>query len=162
VLSDRGTRSQIVLRVWRAERLARPSNCETEARLLRPELPRVDPSSVVDQRPIDAPRGYDVRLVVGVDALGTQGVHGYALAVGAAVNRCYVAAYETWADGPNAPERVAGRLAAMVPGVIETVELPAADDRNVSPLSPRSSHCATPEKIVDGVHLCLPLDHASG
>jgi len=166
VLVHPATRSEIALRVWRAERLARPSRCEAEARQIRPELPPVDPGGVVEQRVIDAPHGYDVRLVVGVDPMGARGVHGYALAVGAAVGRCYVAAYRTWADGPNAAERVAGRLALMVPGVIETVELPAADDRDVSALSrtPQGplSRCATPEKILGVVHLCLPLDHASG
>ncbi len=140
VLEDRSSRAELVLRVWRAERLTRPSDCEATARLVRPKLPRFDPASILDRRVIDAPRGYDVRLVVGVDATGTGGVRGYAVAIGAAIGKCYVAAYQTWAEGPNAPERVASRLAVVVPGVIEKVEVPQADDRDVSsgmPESPR-------------------------
>jgi hypothetical protein len=129
LLEQRATSSRIVLRVWKAARLVRPSECEAEARLLRPALPRVDPSAVLDARSIDAPHGYDVRLVVGLQDGRDRSVHGFALAVGAAVGRCYLSAYETRADGPSAAERVADRLATMVPGFIETVEIDGAEAR---------------------------------
>jgi hypothetical protein len=127
VLEQRATDSRILLRVWKAARLVRPAECEREARLLRPALPRVDPVTLLDQRSITAPRGYDVRLAVTVEDDQHGGVRGLALAVGAAVGRCYLAAYETRAEGASAPARVADRLATMVPGFIETVEVEGAE-----------------------------------
>jgi hypothetical protein len=129
VLEQRATSSRIVLRVWKAARLVRPAECEAEARLLRPLLPRVDPVTVLDQRSIAAPRGYDVRLVVTLEEDQERAVRGFALAVGAAVGRCYLAAYETRAEGQSAHERVADRLATVVPGFIETVEVDGAEVR---------------------------------
>jgi hypothetical protein len=129
VLEQRATNSRIVLRVWKAARLVRPAACEAEARLLRPALPRVDPVTLVDERSIAAPRGYDVRLVVTVDDDHRRTVRGLALAVGAAVGRCYLAAYETWAEGASAAEHVADRLATMVPGFVETVQVGSVDAR---------------------------------
>ncbi len=127
VLARRESNERLTLRVWRAARLVRPEECETEARRLRSTLPVADPSTVVDSRRIDAPAGYDVRLVVGVEP-SAEGVHGYAVAVGAAVSRCYAGVYEIWAGGPGAVERVAEQLAVMVPAVIETLVVPKADE----------------------------------
>jgi hypothetical protein len=127
VLAQRATNSRIVLRVWKAARLVRPAECEAEARLHRPTLPKTDPTTLLDERSISAPRDYDVRLFVGVHEAAQRRVHGYALAVGAAVGRCYLGVYETWADGPAAPERVADRLATMVPGFIETLSIESAE-----------------------------------
>lgn len=129
VLEQRSTSSRVVLRVWKAARLVRPAECEAEARLARPTLPRPEPTTVLDERPITAPEGYDVRLVVAVEEGPRRSVHGYALAVGAAIGRCYLGSYETWAEGPSAPEHVADRLAAMVPGFIETLRVEGAEVR---------------------------------
>jgi hypothetical protein len=125
VLEHRDGRSRLVLRVWRAERLVRPSMCENTARLHRPTLPQAEAGEIIERRKIDSPRDYDVHLTAGIDKARGGGVHGFALAVGATVGRCYLGLYETWADGPGAPERVAERLAIMIAGVIENVALPA-------------------------------------
>ena len=118
-----------MLRVWKAARLVRPAQCEAEARLLRPALPRVDPATLLDERSLGAPRDYDVRLIVAVEQDRHQVVRGLALAVGAAVGRCYLVASETRAEGASAAERVVDRLATMVPGFIETVEVEGAEAR---------------------------------
>jgi hypothetical protein len=129
VLEQRSTNSRIVLRVWKAARLVRPAECEAEARLLRPALPRADPQTLLDARRIAAPADYDVHLVVGVEETSGRGVHGFAIAVGAAVGRCYLGEYETRAEGSHAAELVADRLATMVPGFIETVVVEGAEVR---------------------------------
>jgi hypothetical protein len=129
ILEHPKTNSHVVLRVWKAARLVRPAECEAEARFLRPKLPRLDPSTLLDHRRIGAPQGYDVHLAVAVDQGSDGVVRGVALAVGAAVGRCYLGAYVTQAEGPNAPARVADRLATMVPGFIETVEIEGAEAR---------------------------------
>ena len=128
LLEHRATESRLALRVWLAPRLVRPEACEADARLVRPSLPGGDASGVVEARRIDAPAGFDVRLVVGVEPRA-GGVHGYALAIGAGTSRCYVAAYETESSGERAAERVAERLAVVVSGVLETLRVPNAEGR---------------------------------
>jgi hypothetical protein len=132
VLEHRDSASTITLRLWSAERLVRPEACEAEARLARPALPEVEPGFRIEERRLEAPAGFDVRLVVGAQAGPEASVRGSALAVGAGVGRCYVAAYETHAGGPHAAERVADRLGLVVQGFFETVVLPNAE-RRVSP-----------------------------
>jgi hypothetical protein len=133
LLEHRGTDSRLALRVTLAPRLVRPEQCEAEARLARPSLPGSDANSVVEQRKLAAPAGFDVRLLVGVEPKGT-GVHGYALAVGAATSRCYLAAYETESTGTRAAETVAERLAVVVSSVFETLRVPNAERRVQPPL----------------------------
>ena len=133
LLEHRGTHSRLALRVTLAPRLVRPEQCEAEARLARPTLPGGDANGVVEQRKLAAPAGFDVRLLVGVEPKGT-GVGGYALAVGAATSRCYVAAYETESAGTRAAETVAERLAVVVSSVFETVRVPNAERRVPPPL----------------------------
>jgi hypothetical protein len=132
LLEHRATESRLVLRVWLAPRLVRPERCEADARLARPNLPGGEATGVVEERRLAAPAGFDVRLVVGVEPSG-GGVHGYALAVGAATNRCYVAAYETDSAGERADQRVAERLAVVVSGVLETLRVPSAESRALPP-----------------------------
>ncbi len=132
VLEHAPTESRLTLRVTLAPRLVRPEACEAEARLARPSLPgRGDADAIVEQRTIGAPEGFDVRLVVGATP-ASDGVRGFALAVGAATSRCYVGLYETTATGPRAAEQVADRLALAVSGILETMHVPNVD-RRVSP-----------------------------
>jgi hypothetical protein len=128
VLEHRATHSRLALRVTLASRLVRPEQCEADARLARPSLPGADASGVVERRRLPAPSGFDVRLQVGVEPK-RDGVYGYALAVGAATSRCYVAAYETESHGEHAAESVADRLAVVVSGVLETMRLSNAEER---------------------------------
>ncbi|HEY3493526.1 MAG TPA: hypothetical protein VGK73_02525 [Polyangiaceae bacterium] len=129
LFEHRPSASTIALRVWRAARLVRPSECEAEARFLRPGLPAVAPASRIDERRLTAPADFDVRLVVGAEPGPGTSVRGSVLAVGAGIGRCYLASYETHADGAHAAERVADRLDALVRGFFETVELESADRR---------------------------------
>ncbi|HTQ07653.1 MAG TPA: hypothetical protein VMI54_27540 [Polyangiaceae bacterium] len=128
LLAHRATHSTLVVRITLASRLVKPEQCEADARLARPSLPAIDPSSVVERRTLAAPAGFDVRLVVGVTP-SPRGVHGYALAVGASTSRCYVAAFETESEGVGAAERVADRLAVVVSGTLDTVRVPGAELR---------------------------------
>ena len=132
-LEHAASHSRLVLRLMLAPRLVRPEQCESDARLARPSLPSSEKSSaIVERRSIAAPEGFDVRLVVGVEPSATNGVHGFALAVGAGTSRCYVAAFETESAGPRAAEEVADRLAVAVSGILEQMHVPNVD-RRVSP-----------------------------
>lgn len=128
VLTHGPTGSVLALRVTLAPRRVRPSECEADARLARPSLPGDEQSGVVERRVLAAPAGFDVRLRVGVEPRAGE-VHGYALAVGAATSRCYVAAFETDAAGASAAERVADRLAVVVTGTLERMRIPSAEQR---------------------------------
>jgi len=134
VLEHGPTRSTLVLRVSRAGRLVRPEQCEAEARLLRPTLPASDASSIVERRKLAAPPGFDTRVVVGVEPRAGGSVHGFALAVGAATGRCYVASFETESTGAGAPDTVADRLAVVVSGVLGTLHVSSADERVAPPV----------------------------
>ena len=133
VLVHASSHSSLALRIGRAPRLVRPEACEAEARLLRPRLPAVDASNLVEQRSLAAPRGFDTHVRVGVEPRAEGRVHGVALAIGAAIGRCYVAAFETEGEGPHAAEDVADRLAVVVSGVFETLHVPEADERATPP-----------------------------
>lgn len=134
VLDHASTRSTLVLRVSRAARLVRPEQCEAEARLLRPSLPASDAASIVERRPLEAPPGFDTRLVVGVEPRAGGSVYGFALAVGAATGRCYVASFETESAGAGAPDAVADRLAVVVSGVLGTLHVSTAEERVPPPV----------------------------
>jgi hypothetical protein len=61
-------------------------------------------------------------------------VHGFALAVGAATGRCYVASFETESAGAGAPGTVADRLAVVVSGVFGTLHVSVAEERVQPPV----------------------------
>lgn len=121
--------SSFTLRVWRAARLVRPAQCEAEARLARPSLPELEPQSLLEERALTTPAGFDVRLRVAAFPGKSSSIRGAALAVGAGIGRCYVAAFETEADGPLAAELIANRLDAMVEGTFAGVRLANAEER---------------------------------
>jgi hypothetical protein len=129
VLEHAPSSARVVVRVWRAARLVRPAECEAEARIARPSLPRVDPESIVDSLPLDAPKDFSGSLVIGVEPMPNGGAHGFALAVGAAVGRCFVLVFETTADGADAASTVAERLHAAAARIVPSVELSGVDER---------------------------------
>ena len=129
VLEHAGSRSMLSVRVSRAARLVRPGECEAEARLVRPSLPRVAPEAVIDSRPLDAPQGFTGSTVVGVDVTPSGSTRGYVLAVGAAIGRCFVLAFETSADGANAARVVGDRLRAATDRIVPSIELRSIDER---------------------------------
>ena len=123
------SRSTLALRVWRAARVVRPAECEAEARILRPQLPRVDPESIVDSRRIEAPHEFLGTLVVGVEPVPGGSTRGFALAVSSTVGRCFVFCFETVADGADAALVVAGRLHEAVDRILPSVELHGVEER---------------------------------
>jgi hypothetical protein len=129
LLQHAASSARVALRVWRAARLVRPAECEAEARLARPSLPRADPESLVDSRALEAPKEFSGSLVVGVEPTPNGGAHGFVLAVGAAVGRCFVLVFETTADGADAANAVAERLRAAADRIVPSVELSGVDER---------------------------------
>jgi hypothetical protein len=129
VLEDARTRSKLVVRVWRAARRVHPAECEAEARLARPDLVVVEPSALIEERAISAPRGFHGVLRVAAGPAEVGRVKGVVVAVGAAVGRCYFAGLETWSAGEHAAETVADRLVAMVSGTFQAVRIIEVEER---------------------------------
>lgn len=123
------SRSRLALRVWRAARGVRPAECEAEARIVRPDLPRADPESIVESRRIQAPDDFMGTLVVGVEPMPDGSTHGYALAVSSTIGSCFVFCFETVADGADAPLVVADRLQDAADRILPSVELHGVEER---------------------------------
>ena len=123
------SRSRLALRVWRAVRGVRPTECEADARIARPDLPRADPESIVDSRSIQAPEDFMGTLVVGVEPMPDGSTRGFALAVSSTIGRCFVFCFETVADGANAALVVADRLQEAVDRILPSVELRGIEER---------------------------------
>lgn len=120
--------SELLVRTWTASRLARPSDCEQQVRLWRPDLPVPGADTQVDRQVLDVPSGYRTDLVVAVQPR-KPGIEGVALAFGAAVGRCYALVYTTSAVGPGAESAVGRRLAIVVDGIVRRVRVLTIEDR---------------------------------
>lgn len=131
-LEDARTRSRLMIRLWRAARLVQPAACEAEARLARPDLPVVDASALIEERALTAPAGFHGVLRVSAVPAGVGQVKGVVMAVGAAVGRCYFAVLETRAEGADAPETIAERLAVMVSSTFEAVRIVEVEERVIT------------------------------
>ncbi|HTA91464.1 MAG TPA: hypothetical protein VK745_17890 [Polyangiaceae bacterium] len=126
----RASESKFALRTWRADRLVRRSECESQARLVRPSIPIAREESTIDARAFAAPAGFDVALLVGVEP-SAQGVAGYAIVFGASVGYCYAAVFTTFAEGAGADGEIATRLGIAVDRVLSSVRTRSVDDRAV-------------------------------
>jgi hypothetical protein len=122
--------SSFAFRTWRADRLVRRSECESQARLARRAIPIVHDESIIDQRAFVAPSGFDSALLVGVEP-SVRGVSGYALVFGASVGYCYAAVFTTSVEGAGADEEVARRLGVAVDRVLSSVRTRGVDERVV-------------------------------
>lgn len=123
--------SRLTLRLWRAPRLVRPSECEAEARLARPDLPRVAAETELERAEVDYPQGFHTELSVGVEPI-ERGARGHAVAIGASTGRCVFLSFETVASGVHAAEEVADRLSIAVEGILPRVSVPSVDARAAS------------------------------
>jgi hypothetical protein len=126
----RASQSKFAFRTWRADRLVRRSECESQARLVRPSIPTTREESTIDERAFAAPAGFDATLLVGVEP-SAQGVAGYAIVFGASVGYCYAAVFTTFVEGAGADREIATRLGVAVDRVLSSVRPRSVDDRAV-------------------------------
>lgn len=124
------TRSEIVARIWRAPRLVRREECETQARLWRPAIPKTADESVMERRVITTPAGFSGELVVGVAPLSASSeLQGFAVVFGSSVGRCYALVYTTTAAGRGADAALGRRLAIVADEIVPRVRLRGIDER---------------------------------
>lgn len=124
------TRSELLLRTWRAARTVKRDECEAQARLWRPSIPPAPEESVIERRMVAAPEGWSTELVVGVGPAPTPGeLQGFALAFGVTVGRCYALLYTTLDSGRGAEVTIARRLGVIADEVVPSVRFLSIDDR---------------------------------
>jgi hypothetical protein len=125
--------STLQVRSWTEDGRATRARCEERARMWQ-RLPERAGAEILQDRAVDAPAGFDTRLLVGL-VPGRPGapIAAFALAFGAHAHRCFAWIYGTSAAGPGA-ERVLGeRLAAMVEASLARV----AQENELVPRIPR-------------------------
>lgn len=112
--------SQLVLRAWRYEAIARPEDCEQQARLWRRELPTFAPADQIEQSE-RLLAGYRSRLTVGVRESPREPgrLLGHVLAFGSDARRCLLLSFSTTATGAAARSVVARRLAIVETTVLQ-------------------------------------------
>ncbi|MEO6603442.1 MAG: hypothetical protein ABIQ16_26400 [Polyangiaceae bacterium] len=130
VAAHAASSSLLAVRTWRADRLVRRSECEAQARLVRPSVPIVRDDAVLERRALGAPASFDTELVVGVEPTA-EGLSGYALAFGAGVGSCFAAVFTTAVSGSLAEQEVATRLGLAVDRILSGVRLRSVDERAV-------------------------------
>ena len=116
-----GSASELVVRAWQFDGVARPEDCEREARSRRPDLPELGPSELVESSAQTLADGYRCQLEVGVREAspGSSELRGHALAFGSDARRCLMLAFSTTATGPRARWVVAERLSTVTHAVFE-------------------------------------------
>jgi len=122
VARHRDSSSELVVRAWRFDGIARPEDCEREARLFRRELPRLTASEIIAENERLLAGTYRGRVTVGVRAAPAAPAPrwlGNVLAFGSDARDCLMLAFSTSAAGPYAREILAERLAAIAGTVFE-------------------------------------------
>ena len=123
--------SSLLVRAWRAARLAKPDDCEAQARAWRKSIPEASPDSIVDEANAAVPEGYSTHVLVGVHPAADEpdAIDGYLLAFGATVRRCYALVFTTRGRGEGAEAEVGDRLGLVAGGILRTLRMRGVEDR---------------------------------
>lgn len=119
--SQEATRSNVLLRTWFDENRMTRDRCEERARALRP-IPTRDGATMLEQRRLDVPPGFDTVADVFVqNDPGSDKIYGFVLAFGGNARRCFAYVYVTSESGAGGEARIADRLAQMVERSLATL-----------------------------------------
>jgi hypothetical protein len=111
-----------LVRAWHFDAIARPEDCEREARLFRRELPRFEPAEIIAQSERLLAGSYRGRVTVAVRATPASAedrVLGNVLGFGSDARDCLMLAFSTSASGRGARQIIAERLATIAGTVFE-------------------------------------------
>lgn len=111
--------SQLVVRAWRFEDIARPDDCEKQARLWRRELPTLEPAEQLERSERLLAGTYRGQVTLGVRASAREPgrLLGHALAFASDARSCLMLAFSTTATGATARSLIARRL-ALIDGTV--------------------------------------------
>lgn len=127
VLRHAPSSSVLRLRVWRAARLVRWTDCAREAETTGHRLPREE-VEVIERRRVNTPRGYDGELSVFM-RVGERALIGHVELVSAGIGRCLLASFSTSVQGKDREEALGTRLQVVARDVYPSIEVPPVDAR---------------------------------
>jgi hypothetical protein len=122
VARHQGSSSELLVRAWHFDGIARPEDCEREARSFRRELPVFAPAEIISESERLLAGTYRGRVTVGVRAApasAPERVLGNVLGFGSDARACLMLAFSTSAAGPGARQIIAERLATIAGTVFE-------------------------------------------
>jgi hypothetical protein len=127
--------SQLVVRAWRFDDIARPEDCEQQARLWRRELPSLSPAEQIEQSERLLGGVYRSRVTLGVRPASRERgrLLGHVLAFGSDARSCLMLAFSTTAVGAAARSIIAERLAIMESTVFRRLHRLAIEGRVTVP-----------------------------
>lgn len=127
--------SELRVRFWPAARLATPADCEAQARLWKPDLPRPSEAEIVEVLELPQPSGFRGPVTVGVRPASNQAVEGYVVSFGATIGGCLATFFVTRAQGPGRESAVARRLSLIAHDLLPKLRSLRVEDRapNVNP-----------------------------
>lgn len=111
--------SQLVVRAWRHDEIARPEDCEQQARLWRKDLPALTTAEQIEHGERLLAGSYRSQVTLGVRSSSREPgrLLGYVLAFGSDARSCLMLAFSTTATGAAARSLIARRL-AIVEGTV--------------------------------------------
>jgi len=119
VASHTATDSRLLVRTFRAERIARAQDCEQQMRLWRRDLPALAAAGRESRR-VRLDGGYAGELVTGAEVRGASHVvTGHALVFASDGRECLCLAFSTSAEGSGAASIVGARLGNITRGAFE-------------------------------------------
>jgi hypothetical protein len=122
VARHQGSSSELLVRAWHFDGIARLEDCEREARSFRRELPVFTPAEIISESDRLLAGTYRGRVTVGVrpgPASAPERVLGDVLGFGSDARACLMLAFSTSAAGPGARQIIAERLATIAGTVFE-------------------------------------------
>lgn len=126
------SRSMLWIRAWRETGVVSKRDCEAQGRKWRPDLFGREEDTLAERHSLGAPTGFDTDVAIRVSRHANT-LAGVVVAMGARVRQCLLMAYATRADGPDAPEVIAERLAFVEGRVFSRAETRSIDDRLAPP-----------------------------
>jgi hypothetical protein len=109
-----GTSSMLIVRKWHGEPRMNRVSCEEQARRRR-DLLEVDGASLVEERAVPVPPGFDTVMRVGILATRPGApIEGFVIAFGGWSRQCFGFVYTTSVASEAQVDELSGRLAAMV------------------------------------------------
>jgi hypothetical protein len=112
------------VRAWRFNDIARPEDCERDARLWRTDLPELAAGEILETSERMLAGAYRSHITVGVRSAPTpppERWFGHVLGFGSDARDCLMLAFSTSAAGPSARNVLAERLAIVSGSVFERV-----------------------------------------
>lgn len=128
VASHPASRSMLWIRAWREGSVVSKHDCEAQGRNWRPDLFGHDEEALAERRSLGAPPGFDTDVAILVRRRA-DAFAGVVVAMGANVRQCLLMAFATRAEGPNASDVIAERLAFVTERVFGRALSRTVEDR---------------------------------